>query len=384
MSKKILVVGASIAGPAVCYWLKKFGFSPTLIEKNDALRKGGYPIDVRGIALEVVKKMGIYEEICDRRTQIILGRYVDASGNTLSEEEGEKHGHRQGEEVEILRGYLVEILMETIKDVPCHFKSSIKQLEQKDGCVSVTFQDDSSEDYDLVIGADGLHSSTRQQIFTESDYEIYQLNAHICVFSIPNYLNLNKKSVLFESNQKTVHVISDHDPKTALVGFMFRSKENLKAICDEAEQRKFIRSIYKNLGWETNKLLALMADSDDLYFDSIAQVKMSNWTNGRVALLGDAAYCASPLSGQGTSLALVGAYLLAGELKNAGENYLAAFERYNALMRPFVEANQSLGAWVSQTYMIEEDMSSDIAEKRTHDILEKMKIAAYAIKLPTY
>ncbi len=117
---KILVIGASIAGPAVCYWLTKFGYSPTLIERNDTLSKGGYAIDVRGIAIDIIKKMGIYEKICDMRTQLEAGYYVDANGNILLKEQGEKFGFRQGEEVEIVRGDLVEILMQSIKDIPCY------------------------------------------------------------------------------------------------------------------------------------------------------------------------------------------------------------------------------------------------------------------------
>ncbi len=380
--KKILVIGASIAGPTVCYWLKTLGFSPTLIEKNKSLRTGGYAIDIRGIAIDVAKKMGIYEQICAQRTQLEFGRHIDAAGNVLSEEEGEQYGVRQGEDVEIVRGDLVSILMQTIPDVPCYFNQSVEHIEQHDMGVTVLFHDGRKECYDLVIAADGLHSSTRRKVFDPEEYKLLHLGAYISVFSIPNYLKLSKCGVLFTSQQKSVHVSSDRDASTALVGLMFRAHQH--DIRDEEEQKNFLRTTFTDLGWETNKLLTLMDQADDFYFDSITQVKMNDWTKGRVVLMGDAGYCASPLSGQGTSLALVGAYLLAHELKAAGEDYRLALERYNNLMHPFVAANQDFGYWVSETYMREEELSKAVIEERSNKLLEKIHHAAHAITLPDY
>lgn len=199
---KILVIGAGIAGPAVCYWLKRFGFFPILIEKSPNLRKGGHALDVRGAAIDLVKKMGIYEKICAMRTQVELGQYVDAEGNILHEEKGERFSFRQGEDVEINRGDLVEILKDAIKDVPCHFNQMINSIQQNDDEVKVQFKDGRTEHYDLVIGADGLHSTTRRMVFDKDEYELTNLGAYFTVFSIPNYLNLNHTEVQFEANQK--------------------------------------------------------------------------------------------------------------------------------------------------------------------------------------
>ena len=164
---KVLVIGASIAGAAICYWLKKFGFSPTLIEKYKTLRMGGYAVDIRGIAIDIARKMGIHDNICDKRTMVGYCRYLDADGNTLYQEDGESSGFRYGDEVEIVRGDLVEILMDTIKDVPCHFQQSVDAIKQHDNYVEVHFKDGKTERFDLVIGADGLHSSTRQMVFAK-------------------------------------------------------------------------------------------------------------------------------------------------------------------------------------------------------------------------
>lgn len=164
---KILVIGAGIAGPAVCYWLRKFGFSPVLIEKFPNIRKGGQALDFRGVAIDLVKRMGIYEQLSNMRTRVELGRYVDAQGNTLHEEKGEKFGFRQDDEIEIIRGDLVEILMGAIKGVPCHFNQLIDSIKQNDDDVIVHYRNGKIERYDLVIGADGMHSATRRMVFDQ-------------------------------------------------------------------------------------------------------------------------------------------------------------------------------------------------------------------------
>ncbi|MBS0585185.1 MAG: tetracycline destructase [Verrucomicrobia bacterium] len=381
---KILVIGAGIAGPAVCYWLRRFGFSPILIEKFANIRKGGQGLDLRGVTIDLVKRMGIYEKICNMRTQIEFGRYMDAGDNILHEEKGERFGFRQDEEVEILRGDLIEILIGALECVPCHFNQLIDKIEQNDDNVKVHFKDGRIEHYDLVIGADGMHSTTRRMVFDKDEYKLINLGAYFSVFSIPNYLNLNHTEVQCEANQKLISITSDKNPKMAEVAFMFRAQNVLNNICDKKEQQKFLRDTFQDFGWEASKILELMSDSDDFYFDSVTQVKMKSWTKGRVALLGDAGYCASPLSGQGNNLALVGAYILAGELKKADGNYTRAFNRYNELLHSFVEANQKLGVWVSESFLVPDEVSKEVAEERSNKILQEVKIVSNMISLPEY
>lgn len=381
---KILVIGAGIAGPAVCYWLKKFGFSPVLIEKFTEIRKGGQALDIRGIVVELVKKMGLYEQIRTMHTRLEVGRYVDAEGNTLHEERGERVGFRQDGEVEIIRGDLIDILMGAIEGTPCHFNRLIDGLQQDDIGVTVHFKDGKSEHYDLVIGADGIHSTTRRMVFDKEEYQLVNLGAYLSIFSIPNYLHLSRTEVMCEADQKMASITSDKNPNRARAAFMFRSEYVLKKMRDEEQQKQFLRETFHNFGWEAPKMLELMSDSHDFYFDSITQIKMKSWTKGRVALLGDAGYCASPLSGQGNNLAMVGAYILAGELKKAGGDYIQAFHRYNELLHPFVEANQRFGSWVSESFLVQEEVSKELAEERSNRILKEMKEVSNAIVLPDY
>src|SRR3990167_8090515 len=165
---------------------------------------------------------------------------------------------------------------------------------------------------------------------------------------------------------------------------MFRSQHILQDIRDENEQKKFLCDTFRDFGWETQNILKLMSGSDAFYFDAITQVKMNSWTKGRIALLGDAGYCPSPLSGQGNNLALVGAYMLAGELKAANGNHIQAFAHYNALLHPFVDANQKFGVWVSESFLVDDEVSKEIAEERSNKILAMIKSVSNAIVLPQY
>jgi 2-polyprenyl-6-methoxyphenol hydroxylase-like FAD-dependent oxidoreductase len=382
--KKILVVGASIAGPSVAYWLEKYGFSPTLIEKSPEPRKGGYAIDVRGKAAEVVKMMGLYESICASRTTLQSGQYVDKDGKVLHEEFGEQCGFREGEDVEINRNELSKILLDAVPSVPIKYGISIKSLNQHLDHVEVEFSDGSSDDFHLIIGADGLHSSIRKMVFNTSEYILSDLGFYIAVFSAPNYLKLSHAGMFYEHNGRELSVISDKDPKMALFWFMVRTQAQLKDIKQVSVQKAFIHEQCQGIGWESEKILTLLNTADDLYFDSITQVKMDKWSKDRIVLLGDSGYCASPLSGQGTSLALIGAYILAGELTTSKGDYETAFERYQSSLTSFVNANQSFAVWASEKYLAQEEKEMRDAEHMHIQVMEKMNQVKNAIQLPDY
>lgn len=381
MQNKVLIVGAGIAGSAVAFWLKQYGFDPTIIERKARLDQGGYAIDLRGIAVDVAKKMAVYDAICEMRTRIAKGQYVDDAGRIIKEEEGEIFGFRQDEEVEILRGDLVAILMAQIDEVPCYFNTEISKLTEHNEGIDVVFTNGKKASYDLVIGCDGLHSSIRKIAFSTEEYKIHDLGCFISIFSVPNYLQLDHTMMEYERDQKVIHISSDRDASISLAGFMFKSDQKPKSLRDKSAQIEFLSSQYQSLGWESNTILSYAKQSEDFYFDNIAQVKMTSWSKGGVVLVGDAGYCASPLSGQGTSLALVGAYVLAGELKNAKGNYKHALKNYDRVLKDYVEANQAFGEWNSTTYWLSKEKEH---HNRTDQILERLHHAAHAIILPEY
>lgn len=383
-NQKILVIGAGITGATVCYWLKRYGFNPILIERSQQLRTGGYDIDIRGSALDIVKKMDIYDNIYAKRTTLLSTRYVDADGQTLSQEYNENVHFSDGDDVELLRGDLVNILLQAIPDVPCYFAREVIKLTQKDQGVDVAFKNGCVERYDLVIAADGLHSSTRNLIFSHKDYQFSNLGYYFSIFTIPNYLNLNQTKVMFTKNQKIISMDSDKDPGNAFVSVGVRSDEVLTDIADQKQQKAYLKEWLYDLGWESNKILELMNDSDDFYFDIMAQIKMESWSKGRVVLLGDAACCASPFSGMGINLAIMGAYILAGELKSAQGDYAIAFKRYNERVHPLVEAVQDLALWMGECFLPADEASQEKLANRSSEIIEKIKVVANTIWLPKY
>jgi 2-polyprenyl-6-methoxyphenol hydroxylase-like FAD-dependent oxidoreductase len=190
--------------------------------------------------------------------------------------------------------------MNTIPDVPRHFNLSIEQIKQNDDNVTVHFKDGRAETYDLIIGADGIYSATRRLTFHKDEYNLVNLGFYISTFTVPNYLNLRHTEIALEANQKLFTLNNDRDPKKARAAIMFRSQHILSDIRNEKEQKQFLYDTFHDFGWETKKILDLMPSSDDFYFDAITQVKMNSWTKGRVALVGDAGYSPSPLTGQGT------------------------------------------------------------------------------------
>lgn len=384
MNKKIAVMGASIAGPALCFFLKRYGFDPVLIERNAGLRKGGYAIDIRGVAVQVAQKMGLYQQITQQRTSVRFVDHIDHEGKTKHREEGESFGFRDGDDVEIVRSELVDILMSSIPTVPCRFGTHATAIDQAEDSVSVTFNDGEQESFDLVIGADGIGSKTRRLAFDANEYTRVELGAYVSIFSAENIFQLNHSGLFFEKDKKSVYIASDHNPEEVLVGFMFTSNNCVDDYATRESQIAWLKSKFATFGHHAESLLSLLDKSEDLYFDSIAQMKMPTWSKHRVALVGDAGYCASPLSGQGTSLALVGAYILAGELKRAAGDFKQAFASYNQKMRSFVAPNQALGAWVSEFFLSENELSSVESEQRNQEIMKRLTEASLAINLPDY
>lgn len=355
--KTVLISGAGIAGLTLAYWLKRFGFAPTLVEKHPSLRTGGYKIDLRGAGLEVLKRMGVYPLISESRTRNNLGILLDESGQKVMEMETDLLGTRLKDfDLEIMRSILCHILRDTAKDVECIFDDSITEILDRGDCVDVKFQKHSPRTFDLVIGADGLHSEVRKLVFGEESTFSKDLGIYVSVWSFPNFLELNDSEIEQHTQGKFVNLYRDRKNTKATAAVAFFSPTPCKSRLLQ-EQKQFIKEIFKYSKWEMfPKILDGMHDSPDFYFDSMAQIHMPRWSKGRVALVGDAAYAPTPLSGQGTSIAIAGSYVLAGELFEAKGNPEIAFSLYEDLLRPFIKENQDL-ATMSLRIMTDESYS---------------------------
>lgn len=361
----VLISGAGVAGITLAYWLRRHGFVPTVVERARSIRDGGYKIDIRGAALPVVERMALLDQIRERVTDVQSGTIVDGAGRSVASMDGDTFGGRDHDDAEILRGDLHRLLFDATQDVEYLWGDSIADLRQANDRVEVVFASGVHRAFDLVIGADGVNSVTRAKAFGSQDY-IKDLGHRVSIFSVPNHLDLDREEVTYVSPRRTTLMYATaQDRRGAKAMFIFADDKPLPV-----DGRQYVADFYKDEGWEVPTLLANMGD--DFYLDAVCQVHMDRWSNGRVALVGDAAYCASVASGQGTSLALVGAYVLAGELA-AARDHEEGFAAYENAMREFVELNQKLG----QANIKRMVMGSKVG------VWMSMKMLALLWKLPT-
>jgi 2-polyprenyl-6-methoxyphenol hydroxylase-like FAD-dependent oxidoreductase len=329
----VLISGGGIAGPSLACWLTRHGHAVTIVEQARELRTGGQAVDFRGPALTVLEKMGLLEQVRTAATSMGPLALVDAGGREI----GRLPAEVVSGEVEIHWGTLTRILYEAVRDdVNYRFGVRITALDDDGRRVDVTFSDGSTGSWDLVIAADGLHSGARRLVFGPEENYVTQLGQCFGFFDVENRLRLDHCGMAYIDAGRTA-ALQGIDPDQPARASFFLSDPRLEFDYRDTEgnKRLFARR-YAEMGWEVPHLLEGLAAAPEVYFDSIAQVHLDSYARGRICLTGDAAWCASPRSGMGTTLAVVGAYVLAQELHRGGGDYAAAFERYQRLLEPYV------------------------------------------------
>ncbi|MFJ7214729.1 FAD-dependent monooxygenase [Amycolatopsis sp. NPDC098790] len=343
MTKTILISGASVAGPALAWWLHHHGFRPTVVERAPSLREGGYKVDIRGVAVDVVRRMGLLDEVHAASTDMRGAAFVNKRGKEIATLDADTFGFRHGDDTEILRGDLAKILYDATREHTEYvFGDWITGLDERADGVHVTFANGQPRRFDLVVGADGLHSGVRALAFGPEEEYLRRFDAYISISTVPNTFELDRWELLHSAAAgKMVNVYSTARADDAKAAFWFSAPPLSYDRRDVDGQKDLVAGQFAGLGWETAALLEAMREAGDFYFDPVCQIVMDRLSAGRVTLLGDAGYCPSPASGQGTSLALAGAYVLAGELATAGD-HTSAFAAYEREMRPYIEKNQAL------------------------------------------
>lgn len=341
----VLISGGGIAGPVLAYWLRRHGFSPTVVERAPGPRSGGQAVDVRGVALDVVERMGLLAAARDARTRMRGMSVLDADGREIerSTEATLSSGRLDSDDIELLRDDLVRLVYDdTSADVEYLFGDSVTALEEQEGGVRVDFAQGAPRTFDLVVGADGLRSTVRSLVFGPEEDFSHHLGSYLSVFSADNFLALDDWQVWLSDGDAGFCAMPVRDNSELRIAFGFASEPLAQADRGNDALRRRVTDHLATLRWEGQRLAKAAEEAPDFYCAAMAQIRMDRWSHGRVALLGDAGYCPSPLSGQGTSLALVGAYALAECLAQSDGDHDAAYARYERRMREFVTLNQAL------------------------------------------
>lgn len=340
--KTVLICGASIAGPALAFWLKRHGFRPVIVERAPELRPGGQSVDLRGAGKEVMRRMGLEPAVLARTTHEAGVAFVDSRNRAKARLGCEAFGGRGfTSDIEILRGELSRVLYDaTREDIEYLFGDRVTRLEDQGDRVRVGFLKGPEREFDLVIAADGIHSKTRELAF-QGEAAFRSLGLYMAYFTIPRGPTDDAWARWYNARGGRSVLLRSDNLGTTRAAMTFRAPLQGYERMGADAQKDVLRRVFADAGWEVPRVLAALDQTPDFYFEATGQVRMPRWSRGRVALVGDAAYCASPISGMGTSLALVGAYVLAGELSRH-EDPAQAFAAYERVLRPYVTQAQDI------------------------------------------
>jgi 2-polyprenyl-6-methoxyphenol hydroxylase-like FAD-dependent oxidoreductase len=339
----IAISGAGVAGPALAYWLARCGHAPTLIEKAPRLRTGGYMIDFWGLGFELAERMGLAPAVREAGYRVRCVRYVGGDGRVSGQASTQALTGLLGDRfVSLSRGDLAALLYRRVEgQAETLFGTEIAGIEQGPEAVRMTFDDGSARDFDLVFGADGLHSNVRRLVFADAAGLERPLGYHVAAFECVGYRPRDELTyVSYGLPGRQISRFAQRGDRTLFL-FVFESTRLCLTEPSTLEARKAaLAQVFEDARWEWPSIREALARTDELYFDVVSQIEAPKWSKGRVALIGDAAACISLLGGEGTGLAMIEAYVLAGELKAAGGDHALAFANYEERLRGFIADKQ--------------------------------------------
>jgi 2-polyprenyl-6-methoxyphenol hydroxylase-like FAD-dependent oxidoreductase len=341
--KKVLISGAGVAGPALAWWLHRFGFEPSIVEVAPEFRSGGYMVDFWGKGLDIIDRMGLLPQVFERGYHVRNICFVHSDGSPAGGFSTAPFWNAtDGRFTSIPRTDLARTMWDDLPgDMPKRLDDEIATIEQDSEGVNVTFASGAEERVDLVVGADGLHSRVREVLFgPEEKFETF-LGYAFAACTITGYARRTPDAYVgYGVPGRMVSRVSMREDRT-LVLFIWRD-ESFTPPQGEA-RRALLRDRFDGIGWETDELLAALDGSDDLYLDRMSQIHLPTWSSGRVALVGDAAWAPSFLAGEGSGLGIIGAYVLAGELHRSGGDP-SAFATYECRLRAMIESKQKMAS----------------------------------------
>ena len=361
-SPSVLVSGASFAGLATAFWLKRLGYHVTVVEVAPGLRRGGTPVDIEGETIAILTRMGLMDAVRARTLPPRRFAFKDTKNSTL----GDMAHHpddEAGPRYEIHRDDLLDVLYGAIEgDVQLWFNRSIVAIEVRPEAVSATFSDGSQQEFTLLCGCDGNRSNTRRLVFGDGEQFTHFMGGYFYLKVVPNTGLLPPNSSELFAVPGRMAMLNGYDDRTD-IGFGFRTASEIEYdYRNKDQQRRLIREHFSGLEWKVPDMLAHIGEDNDFYFDRISQIRMPSWSHGRITLVGDAGYCVSPFAGLGGSMAIIGAGRLADALAQHPDNHSAAFDAYEEGLRPFVEQVQERAA-IDSVQMLFPGDETEMAER---------------------
>lgn len=338
---RIAISGCGIAGPTLAWWLRYYGHEPVLLERADALRAGGYLIDFWGTGFDVAERMGLLPALKARAYRMKQLRTVTAHGRATSSIDVSVFDRiTEGRYFSIARSDLSAGIFQACDGIETRFSTELTELEDRGDRVIVGLSKGASETFDIVIGADGLHSRVRSLVFGPQDQFERRLGFRVAAFTLSGYRPREELTAVSHTLPgRYLARVSLRDDRTLFL--MVVANRYLRSEPEDADAiRSGLRAIFRGTGWESDAIVARIDEADDLYFDRASQIRMRHWCKGRVALIGDAAAAPSLLAGEGTSLAMTGARVLAGELARSGNDVASAFRGYEEQLKTFLTKKQ--------------------------------------------
>lgn len=339
-NRTVLISGGGIAGSTLAHWLARHGFHPTVVERSTGLRSSGSPVDVKGPAVDVAEQMGVMERLREAGTGTEGLTFVNATGRQVGRiSMRAMQGTAGSREVELPRGDLATILHEASQgDAEYLWDDSIAALDQDEHGVDVTFDRSGPRRFDLVIGADGLHSNVRRLAFGPESEFLRHMGMYVATTPLDSPPENRQEVFMYNIPGRAVAIHPSRGAELAFFAFRSAALPDFDHR-DTAQHKRLLAAAYADASWRVPELLDRVRAAQDLYFDSVSQVRLPNWSQGRVAVLGDAASCVS-LFGDGSTLAIAGAHTLAGELATSPGDHKSAFRRYETRHRHLVDPRQ--------------------------------------------
>ncbi|RYZ43442.1 MAG: FAD-binding monooxygenase [Myxococcaceae bacterium] len=340
--KRVLISGASFAGLSTAFWMSRLGYEVTAVEVARGLRTGGTAVDIKGNTVDIVRRMGLFDQI--RSNRLSLQRWEMKNERDVTERSLVLRGEGEApsdDEFEIERTVLLNMLFDAVKDpIEVVFNDSVTALSETKDSIEATFARGARRTFDLVFGCDGVHSAVRRLWFGDEARYMYFLGQYFSITIVDRLLIERNTAQMFNVPGKAV-MLNAYKNNTDIILAFASDTEIPYDRRDEEEQRRIVADQFVGVGWRTAELLKEVRSSRSFYFDKLCQIRMPSWTKGRVALVGDAGYCPSPAAGMGGSLAIDGAAALADAMREHDHDFELAFRAYNERFRPFIEQVQA-------------------------------------------